>query len=359
MRFLIVADAEPDAPFLEVVKPEATSIAFRVAKVRPGVFLRVLGVSWQPSAVALVLRERPDLVIAQGSPYVLTAWVLVLVGRLRRIPVLLWSHGLLVGESGLKWWIRRTFYRLGSGLLLYGDRAKALLLQKGLREDQLHVVYNSVSSTEGETSATWSDSERRSFRERLGVRAEERLVSFSGRLQAEKRLPLLLQALALLGRRGKRVHLALIGDGTDEVTLRRIAAELGIDDLVHFLGSIYDDGELGLAFSAGDLSVIPAAAGLSVIHALTYGTPVVLHDRVEEHGPEWEAVVEGVTGWFYRFDDVEDLAETMACALFPSPRKASMADACREMVERRYNSRKQAEAILAAVEHTLAKARPR
>jgi glycosyltransferase involved in cell wall biosynthesis len=143
------------------------------------------------------------------------------------------------------------------------------------------------------------------------------------------------------------------------VTLRRIAAELGIDDLVHFLGSIYDEGELGLAFSAGDLSVIPAAAGLSVIHALTYGTPVVLHDRVEEHGPEWEAVVEGVTGWFYRFDDVEDLAETMACALFPSPRKASMADACREMVERRYNSRKQAEAILAVVEHTLAKARPR
>jgi hypothetical protein len=74
------------------------------------------------------------------------------------------------------------------------------------------------------------------------------------------------------------------------------------------------------------------------MHALGYGTPVLLHDKVEEHFPEWEAVKEGETGWFYRNDDLSDCAEKIIDALFPTPQKPAMAEACRSVISSRYNT---------------------
>ena len=120
--------------------------------------------------------------------------------------------------------------------------------------------------------------------------------------------------------------------------LESLAQELGLTGFVHFLGATHDESCLGLVLSASDLAVVPSGAGLSVMHALGYGTPVLLHDKVEEHFPEWEAVKEGETGWFYRFDDVSDCAEKIIEALFPFPQKPAMAVACRSMINSRYNT---------------------
>lgn len=80
----------------------------------------------------------------QGSPYDLTACVLTAVGRVLRIPVLLWTHGLHGDESGVNWWVRAWLYRLSRGLPLYDQHAKHLLIAKGVAADHLHVIYNSL-----------------------------------------------------------------------------------------------------------------------------------------------------------------------------------------------------------------------
>lgn len=354
MRCRIIADANSDVPFLAVIRPEETVIDLSVARVRNLFVSTPFNLTWQPSAVTEVLHERPDLVIAQGSPYSLTAWVLVLLGRICRIPVLLWTHGLLGREGGIRWQIRETLYRLSSGLLLYGDRAKSLLADKGFPRERLHVVYNSVGSSRSNLACLAPSPEAcLEFRKGLGIRAGERLVVFSGRLQREKQIPLLLHAIADMKGRQRTVHVCLVGDGTEQDRLHQLANDLGIRDLVHFLGPIYEESQLGLVFSASDLSVIPAAAGLSIIHAMMYGTPVLLHGNIEEHGPEWEAVMEGVTGFFFKHGDVDDLAQKAMMALFPEPLKEKMAQACREVVEHRYTTSRHAQAIKDAVRATL------
>lgn len=85
------------------------------------------------------------------------------------------------------------------------------------------------------------------------------------------------------------------------------------------------------------------------MHAMTFGTPVLLHDRVECHFPEWEAVQEGVTGFFYRFGSVSDMAQKISDALFPQPRKRDMAACCKAVIEEKYNPHRQVEIIVAAV----------
>nr|WP_087475417.1 glycosyltransferase [Nitrospira cf. moscoviensis SBR1015] len=352
IRFRVIADENSDVPFLAVIRPEETVIDLKVARVRTLFLSMPFNLTWQPSAVAEVLRERPDLVIVQGSPYSLTAWVLVLLGRTCRIPVLLWTHGLLGQERGVRWRIRETLYRLSSGLLLYGDRAQSLLVEKGFPCERLHVVYNSVGASRSDRVVP-SPEACLEFRTNLGIKTGERLVIFSGRLQREKQIPLLFQAIAGMKGNQRTVHVCLVGDGTEQDRLYRLADELGIRDLVHFLGPIYEESKLGLVFSASDLSVIPAAAGLSIIHAMTYGTPVLLHGNVEEHGPEWEAVMEGVTGFFFKHGNADDLAQKAMMALFPEPLKEKMAQACREVVEHRYTTSRHAQAIKDAVRATL------
>jgi len=286
-----------------------------------------------------VIRYRPDVVIAQGSPYEITAWLLTVVGRLSGIPVLLWTHGLQGEESGVKWMIRACLFRLSRGLLLYGDHAKRLLIAKGFAADRLHVIYNSLDdSGQAAVSERITSEDCGAFRRSLGIDSQDRVICFTGRLQPVKRLPWLLKALSRVVRQGRNVHLVLVGDGSERPVLESLTQELGLARFVHFLGATYDESRLGLVLSASDLAVVPSGAGLSVMHALGYGTPVLLHDRVEEHFPEWEAVKEGETGWFYRYDDLSDCAEKIIEALFPFPRKPAMAAACRSVITSRYNT---------------------
>lgn len=350
-EFTVVADSEPDTPFLKVV-PAVKESGIRAVRVHT----RILNIPfmpalyWQLGAVQYVVRHRPDVVVALGSPYSLTAWALCLIGKVLGIPVLLWTHGLLEEERGLHWWMRSVFYKSAHGLLLYGDHAKTLLLERGFSMDRLHVVYNSLDyDVQSRIDAEMSDEARASFRASLGIDQNGRLVVFTGRLQAVKRLDLLLEAVSMLKGRGRVVHVALVGDGAERERLTELAEQLNIAPLVHFLGESYDERYLGLVLGAGDLCVIPSGAGLSVIHALAFGTPVLLHDNLNQHGPEWEAVQSGVTGMFYRNGDVCDMALKMEQQLFPTSAKARMALACRTVIHDRYNPLIQVDRFVTAV----------
>lgn len=350
IELTIVAGDQLDTPNIELLAEG--NAAFRVKTVRTRYIRlgRLGGYSYQPKAVGLVLDQRPDVIIAGGSPYWLTSWALLLLGRLLRIPVLLWTHGLLRAESGPKWWVRRCFYKLSRGLLLYGDHAKELLANKGFDSDSLTVVYNSLDFLrQNKVRDAMTQADIRTFRTRLNMEPGERLIAFVGRLQPVKRLDLLIEATALLSRSGKPVHVALVGEGSERERLESLAAQLGVTGLVHFLGASYDEQFIGTVFSASDLSVVPSGAGLSVMHALGYGTPVLIDDEIARHPPEWEAVKEDVTGFFYERGNITELAAKIDRAVFPAPRKPGMADACIAVIADRYHPSRHARNLATAV----------
>lgn len=347
----IAADGEHESPVLKGLSAgELGDVRFRQASLKH-LTLPIIGqVFWQPRFVAHVWRDRPDVVIAEGNPYSLTAWVLGLVTRALNIPLLLWTHGLVEDEQGAKWTVRRVFFRLADGLLLYGDRAKEMLVGRGFSADRLHVVYNSLDVDEQRRVAdSLTPAMCEAFRTSLGMTEGDRLAVFTGRLQSRKQLEMLVAAAARLSRDGKRMHVAFIGDGSARRDLATQAQELGVGDQVHFLGARYKESFVGLVMSASDICVIPSAAGLTVMHALAYGTPVLLNDRPETNLPEMEAVTDGVTGFFFKYGNVENLAERLHHILFPESPKPRMSEACLEIIRTRYNPHTEAEAFAAAI----------
>jgi glycosyltransferase involved in cell wall biosynthesis len=88
------------------------------------------------------------------------------------------------------------------------------------------------------------------------------------------------------------------------------------------------------------MTVIPGAAGLTVIHSLYYGTPVVVHDNYEKQGPEADAVREGINGALFRFGDAGALAEAIKRVFDTLPRSTDVAEQCRSTIETTYSPKR-------------------
>jgi hypothetical protein len=85
------------------------------------------------------------------------------------------------------------------------------------------------------------------------------------------------------------------------------------------------------------------------MQSLAYGTPVITHDDHKAQGPEWEAILPGHTGDFFRRGDVSDLARVIQLwTRRPLPDPAARR-ACHQLIERFYNPVFQRRAIDRAV----------
>ena len=89
----------------------------------------------------------------------------------------------------------------------------------------------------------------------------------------------------------------------------KIISELGLENSVWLYGPCYDEEAIGEMFYNSAVCVSPGNVGLTSIHALTYGCPVVTHNNFPYQMPEFEAITPEVTGSFFKMDDVDDMTE--------------------------------------------------
>ena len=131
--------------------------------------------------------------------------------------------------------------------------------------------------------------------EQLGIPLgeDDKIVATVGALIDRKGQDLVIGAIASI----PGTRLLLVGKGEDEAHLRGLAADLGVAERVHFLGSV-DHDTLPVVLSAADAMALPSKKeGLANawVEALACGTPIVISDaggaRELVTGPEAGAIV--------------------------------------------------------------------
>ncbi len=96
-----------------------------------------------------------------------------------------------------------------------------------------------------------------------------------GRLVWEKDFSTLIQAVALLRDRGRRLRLSIVGDGPEKAALQRRIEELGLKQQVELLGFQSDVPAWLSRFDLFAISSVEEGQPLALLEAMARGLPVV------------------------------------------------------------------------------------
>ncbi len=299
----VFGDSPVGSPDIGVIPPSE----FRRARVVENSVVLRRPFYWQ-RGVLRELRGDFDAFILTGEPFCLSSWAFLLLARARGKKTMLWTHGWYGREGLAKRILKRAFFGLASGILLYGNYAKALMEKEGFNPDRMFVLHNSLAY-ERQLALRGALAPDSVYRDRFGNSG--RTLVFVGRLTPAKRLDLLLRAAAALRSRGLDFNVAIVGDGSERASLESLAQSLGLGGSVWFRGACFDEAENARLIFNADMCVSPGNVGLTAVHSLMFGCPVATHDDFPNQMPEFEAVVPGKTGVFFRRGDAESIADAV------------------------------------------------
>lgn len=166
------------------------------------------------------------------------------------------------------------------------------------------------------------------------VAAKPNLILFLGRLEAEKGIYDLLEAVSAVRALVPDVRLVCAGEG-DRIGVARYAERLGIADAVKFTGWVGPSGKRALLEHAAVFALPSYQEGLpvSLIEAMGAGVPVV----ASPVGGIPEAVVDGTSGYLVGAGDTRSLQRALSRILADRPAAKRMGAAARQSAQARFS----------------------
>lgn len=255
-----------------------------------------------------LIKKNYDAYIMLSDTRSLSCWLFSLRSLFApRKKVFYWSHGWYGKESKIQKLIKKILYRLpNGGTFLYGNYARNLMIKEGFNPDKLYTIHNSLAY-DRQLEIREQLSEKPIFSDHFGNNNPN--LMFVGRLTAVKKLDMILKAMQICKYNGRQYNLTLIGGGEKAEELKELTTKLGLQDNVWFYGPCYDEVQLSELIYNADLCVSPGNVGLTAMHAMVFGCPVLTHDDFPWQMPEFEAIIPYSTGNFFKYDDIASLVE--------------------------------------------------
>ena len=281
-----------------------------------------LGRAWRPDVLHV-----HDWLVAQGS---------VLLRSALDVPLVLTVHAT---ESGRTGGVLGTALSRGVDAIegwIVGEADQVIVCSDFMRAevaglfdcdpDLLTVIPNGIDPRDWSTT----DARKRTMRKRYGTP----FIGFSGRLESEKGVQTLIDAMPAIRRAVPEVRAVVIGTGGAERELRDRARRRRLTDAVSFTGYV-SDADLRAIIGASSVAVVPSLYepfGFVALEAMVLGTPLV----AARTGGLAGIVEDGVTGRLFTPGDPADLAATVVDVLTHAQRSRRCVAAARRAVEDQY-----------------------
>ena len=224
--------------------------------------------------------------------------------------------------------------RLADACLFYAPATAERSAADGIEPRRAFSAPNAIDqSAIEEAKAKWTGSPGRleEFQSRMGIDPERTLI-FISRIEHDKRLEFLLDAMKHVVESEPGTTLLVVGDGSARAAAEDHSISLGLEGSVRFLGAIYDEEVLAGWCLSSICMAYPVAVGLSVMHAFGYGLPVVTSDDISSHNPEINAIRGGENGIFYSDGDPRSLAAAILELVSQPGMRSRMSGAALESV---------------------------
>ena len=279
----------------------------------------------------------PDIVHIQDH-YFLSRSV-IRVARRYHIPVVgtnhflpenltdnLWSPGVLRhGVQKLMWHTMLTVYNTLDAVTTPTQTAVAILQQQ-------HLIPAAIDISCGVDASRFHPRptlDRAAVRQQYGLARDKAMLLYVGRVDREKCLDTIVQALAQLRRTD--IQLAIAGKGRYLNALRQLCQRLGLAQQVIFTGFV-PDADLPLLLNSADAFVMPSHAELqsiATLEAMASGLPILAANARALP----ELVEPGSNGWLFASQNAADAAQHIITWLNARPHWTAMGQASLRKVE--------------------------
>lgn len=296
---------------------------------------------WQANLLRWLQEWEPDALVVEANSRNISTWRALSWMRARGRPVIGWGLGLPQGAGelqSLRMPGRLRFLRAFDAMIAYSRQGAEEYCRLGYRPEQVFVAPNAATPRpSGPPPSRPSAFEGRPR------------VLFVGRLQARKRVDLLLHACASLPP-GLQPELTVIGDGPARAELEELARQ--VYPTARFPGALRGEA-LRPYFTQADLFVLPGTGGLAVHEAMAHGLPVIV---AEGDGTQDDLVRPG-NGWLVQPGSQEALDGALAQALSDPERLRKMGAESFRIVSEEVNFEVMAGVFVRAVEQALLRKR--
>jgi glycosyltransferase involved in cell wall biosynthesis len=223
--------------------------------------------------VRVMAEQRPDCILSYWAHP--DGAVAARFARAARIP-----SGIIVGGSDVLVLARHPGPRRRSviralhntdAVITVGRQLADAVEALGVPPSKVHVVYQGVDD------ALFAPGSASGARRRLGVPETGKVLVYVGHLLPVKGVDVLLEAMSCLAASRGDVRLYLVGDGPRREALKALAARLGLERVVRFVGEV-EHADLPDWYRAADLTVLASRSeGVPNVlrESLACGTPFV------------------------------------------------------------------------------------
>jgi len=228
-----------------------------------------------------------DILIVPGYPALLELIILILVSKLKRIPIIVrethwyWPKTRI---SKLLWYPYYNLLKFVNGIICPGKAAYQYWRKLGFRN--IHIVhFYALESIMSRCNSTHMEELRRRYKI---PNKNNIVILYLGRLIKKKGVDIVVKAFAKLIREAKNTHAILIvaGDGPEKETLLKLTKKFNMENKIMFIGPIPED-EKECLYKLADVFVytpiiteIPEEWPIAPLEAMSVGIPTIISTAV-------------------------------------------------------------------------------
>jgi len=205
-------------------------------------------------------------------------------------------------------------------------------IEAGSDLSKLRIIYNGIDVMKALSPM------KTNILDQYKIHEDDFIILYLGRLHPKKRPEDVVKAFAIVAQRISNAKLVIAGKGIEEKKLKKLAAELNLEDKVIFTGFVSDDEKWDL-LKRCDIFVLPSIIEghpITLIEAMACGKPVIATNV----GPFPEIIKDGETGILVPACSPGHLADAIINLAQDNERRIKMEERAREDVKNRFDINK-------------------
>jgi len=225
--------------------------------------------------------------------------------------------------------------RMADLVITVSNAMKGELVELGFPEEKIKVCYNGVDP-EKYSPTRIDESKREAIRERYGLKSDDQMILFIGRLVWVKGVDKLIMAMPHVLQKVANAKLVILGLGDMEEHLKNMVQGLKLEDTVKFRFEFVPEEDRIAHYAACDIAVFPSLYepfGIVALEAMSMEKPVVvgasgvsgMREIVITSGPEQ-------CGFHVNPNDPVDIAWGIVSSLQNENRKSTLGKLGRKRV---------------------------